>query len=87
VREALFNVVKHAGTLNASVSFEQADGQIRLTVSDDGAGFDAGAAMNGQGGLMNVRHRLSLMGCQMQIQSSPGKGTQILIDIPKQQVK
>jgi len=32
---------------------------------------------------MNVRHRLSLMGCQMQIHSSPGKGTQVMIDIPK----
>jgi two-component system, chemotaxis family, CheB/CheR fusion protein len=87
VREALFNVVKHAGTLTASVSFERTDGQICLTISDEGAGFDSGAATNGQGGLMNVRHRLSLMGCRMQIFSSPGKGTRVIIDIPDKQVK
>jgi signal transduction histidine kinase len=87
VREALFNVVKHAGTLNAAVSFENADGQIRLTIHDEGAGFEADATPNGQGGLLNVRHRLGLMGCQMQISSSPGKGTRVMIDIPNQQVR
>jgi two-component system, chemotaxis family, CheB/CheR fusion protein len=87
VREALFNVVKHAGTLNAAVSFENADGLIRLTISDEGAGFEAGATSNGEGGLLNIRHRLSLMGCQMQITSNPGRGTRVMIDIPNQQVK
>lgn len=89
VRESLFNVVKHAGTLNASVSFEEADGYIRLTINDKGVGFDAAGMADDPtwlGGLMNIRHRLSLMGCQLQIQSQPGKGTQVIIDIPKQQV-
>jgi two-component system, chemotaxis family, CheB/CheR fusion protein len=87
VREVLFNVVKHAGTLQAKVSFEQADGQIRLTVSDGGEGFDADTAMDGQGGLLNVRQRLGLMGCQMKIDSSPGNGTRVIIDVPSQEVK
>ncbi len=87
VREALFNVVKHAGTLNAVVSFAPADDSIRLTITDKGAGFDMDAETNGQGGLLNVRHRLSLMGCQMQIASDPGQGTQVLIDIPNQQMR
>ena len=86
VREALFNVVKHAGTLNAAVSFERADDQIRLTISDEGEGFDPDSAKDGQGGLLNVKHRLSLMGCHLKIKSSPGKGTQVMINIPKQQV-
>lgn len=63
------------------------EGQIRLTIRDEGAGFPVGAVMNRQEGLMNVRHRLSLMRCEMQIHSNPGKGTQIMINIPKQQVK
>ncbi len=87
VREALFNVVKHAGTLDATIYFKGTDGRILLTVSDEGAGFDPAATTNGQGGVQTVRHRLSLMGCKMEINSTPGKGTQVIINIPKQQVQ
>jgi two-component system CheB/CheR fusion protein len=87
VREALFNVIKHAGTLSARVSFERTDDQIRVTISDDGAGFDANAITDEQGGLLNVRHRLGLMGCRMHINSSPGNGSLVMIDIPNQKVK
>ncbi len=87
VREALFNVVKHAGTQNATVNFKGTDDRIRLTISDVGAGFDPAATTNGQGGLQNVPHRLSLMGCKMEINSTQGKGTQVIINIPKQQVQ
>ena len=87
VREALFNVVKLAGTLSARVSFKRTDGQIRLTISDDGAGFAANAITDEQAGLLNVRHRLGLMGCRMQINSTPGNGSLVMIDIPDQQVK
>lgn len=72
---ALFNVVKHANTLEAVVRFKEADSQIWLTVSDEGDGFDASQIGEDQmGGLMNLKHRLNLMGCQMQLTSQPGKG-------------
>jgi two-component system, chemotaxis family, CheB/CheR fusion protein len=90
VREALFNVVKHAETLQASVSFEQVDSQICLTVSDDGKGFDSKDTpddLRPPGGLMNIQRRLKLMGCDMQVNSEPGKGTQVVIDIPLNKVK
>ena len=87
VREALFNVVKHAGILNATVFFEQTDGQIRLTISDEGSGFDSDSDTDGQGGLLNLRHRLELMGCKLEINSSPGTGTQVIINIPNRQAK
>ena len=85
VREALFNVVKHAGILHATVRFEKSDNRVRLTIGDDGKGFDTSAAtldQNGSGGLMNFRHRLSLMGCSLHIHSEPGAGTRVMIDIP-----
>jgi signal transduction histidine kinase len=85
VREALFNVVKHAGTLHATVRFEEAHNQVRLTIGDDGKGFDTSASafdQNGSGGLSNFRHRLSLMGCSLHIHSEPGTGTRVMIDIP-----
>ena len=90
VREALFNVVKHADSLNARLSFEHADDHIHLTISDNGNGFNASQALhdpNRMGGLMNIRHRLSLMGCQMEINSSPKKGTRVSSNSPGQQVK
>jgi signal transduction histidine kinase len=82
VREALFNFVKHA---QASIDFEAVNGDTRLTVSDEGEGFSP-QLMNdndGGGGLRNLRHRLNLMGCRLEINSRPGAGTQVIIDIPQ----
>jgi signal transduction histidine kinase len=90
VREVLFNVVKHGKTSYAFVSFKELNGQICLTVHDEGAGFDVESELNDlnrPGGLMNIRHRLSLIGCQLEISSQPGQGTRVMITIPEQQVK
>jgi two-component system CheB/CheR fusion protein len=84
-REALFNVVKHAGTLHATVQFEETDSRVRLTIGDDGKGFDTSASafdQNDSGGLSTFRHRLSLMGCSLHIHSEPGTGTRVMMDIP-----
>jgi signal transduction histidine kinase len=86
VREALFNVVKHAGTLQAKIDFEHINGYTRIIVRDEGKGFSPQTVSNdndGGGGLRNLRHRLNLMGCSLQIQSQPGAGTQMIIDIPQ----
>jgi PAS domain S-box-containing protein len=86
VRELLFNVVKHAETLQAAVNLEQVDGQIRILVSDEGKGFDSVAVMSDSGiahGLLNIRQHLELMECGMEIRSSPGNGTQVVIHGPK----
>ena len=86
VREILFNIVKHANTLQATIDIERIDGHTRIMVSDDGKGFDSKIIMNGSkggGGLLNLQHRLNLVGCNLHIQSQPnGNGTQAIIDIP-----
>jgi signal transduction histidine kinase len=85
VRELLFNVVKHGNTLHADVSFGKINGQTCLTIRDDGAGFDVESQLADAklpGGLMNLKHRLNLIGCQLQISSQSGKGTQVSILIP-----
>ncbi len=85
VRELLFNVVKHAQTLQAVVTFEQVNGQVRITVSDDGKGFDSDAVMSDSGiahGLLNIRQHLEMMGCQLEISSSSGNGTHVIIHSP-----
>ena len=85
IRELLFNVVKHAGILEATVTLEQVDGHSRITVGDHGKGFDVDAVMKdvqAAHGLLIIQDRLKLLGCQMEIRSKPSHGTQIVIDIP-----
>ena len=85
-RELLFNVVKHAVAKVARVEVIKADGFIRLSVEDEGTGFDterltAKGRLNGIG-LLNLRERLNMLGGQLEIDSSPGRGSRITIVIP-----
>jgi PAS domain S-box-containing protein len=85
IRELLFNVVKHAGVLEAEVSLERVDEQAYITVRDSGKGFDAEMVMKdvqSAHGLLVVQDRLNLLGCQMDVRSRPGEGTEIVISFP-----
>jgi signal transduction histidine kinase len=85
LRELLFNIVKHAGVREAAVHFEHYDSHLRVSVTDQGAGFDSESPLNGPvsaHGLLIVRQRLNLLGCSMEINSQPGKGTEVIIEIP-----
>lgn len=87
IRELLFNVVKHSGTLAADVLFEQTDHYWKITVHDGGKGFDSQATMANPAeahGLLILRHRLNLLGCTLQIHSEPGRGTRVIIELPKE---
>src|SRR6185503_59891 len=85
LREILFNIVKHAGRLEATVRFEHYDSHLRVIVQDQGVGFDSAAVLNDPNtahGLLIVRHRLNLLGCSMAINSQPGNGTEVIIEVP-----
>jgi two-component system CheB/CheR fusion protein len=85
VRELLFNVVKHAGILKAAVTFEHNNDHLDVIVSDAGSGFSSQEVMNNTKiahGLLTLRHRLSLLGCSMEVNSQPGKGTEAIIEVP-----
>jgi len=85
IRELLFNIVKHAGILEAKVTLEQLNGHARIIVSDDGKGFDTEAVLKDRQmahGLLIIQERLNLLGCRMEIISNPGEGTRILIALP-----
>jgi PAS domain S-box-containing protein len=89
IRELLFNVVKHAGVLEARVTLEQVNGQGRITVSDSGKGFDAETVlknpMNAHG-LLIIQDRLNLLGCRMELMSQPGQGTRAVIELPAERI-
>jgi len=85
-RELLFNVVKHAGVDAASVRLWQRDGHIHLCVTDEGTGFDVSpdsAPTTGTGfGLFSIRERLDSLGGGLQIESAPGRGTRVHLNVP-----
>jgi two-component system, chemotaxis family, CheB/CheR fusion protein len=84
LRESLFNVVKHAQTLHATVNMNKVEDFIEITVSDDGIGFDSRTfdMKNGMGGLSHLQQRLQLMGCNLSVRSQPGNGTRMILQIP-----
>ncbi|GFO67181.1 hypothetical protein GMLC_07600 [Geomonas limicola] len=80
-RELLINVVKHARAARVTVELEPQEDRVRLTVTDDGIGFDSGRSSMGFG-LSSVRQRLVLMGGELAIQAAPGKGCRIELSLP-----
>jgi signal transduction histidine kinase len=80
VQEALNNVVKHAQASAVQVRLQREDGQIDLTVQDDGTGFDA-ERVRGLG-LLGMEERVNHLGGVFTIDSQPGRGTVLSINLP-----
>jgi PAS domain S-box-containing protein len=86
VQEALSNIRKHAQASEASVVAEFTPEGIRLTVKDNGQGFNASEALddlphNGKLGLLGMQERVLLLGGSMEIMSKPGEGTTLSFSI------
>ncbi|HYE14803.1 MAG TPA: two-component regulator propeller domain-containing protein [Pyrinomonadaceae bacterium] len=82
-QEAVNNAVRHAGAKLISVRLDFDAGSVRLSVSDDGRGFDpAAAAGNGHFGLLGMRERAEQMGGELKIESEPGRGTEVSVSVP-----
>jgi signal transduction histidine kinase len=83
-QEALRNVARHARVSTASVELARAGGSLRLTMSDTGAGMEPGRAAAKAGlGLLNIRERARLVGGTVEIRSSPGQGTSVMVQVPE----
>jgi signal transduction histidine kinase len=80
-QEALANVRKHAAARQVSVRLCYADGVVRLTVADDGGGFDIDL-VNGGYGLHGMRERVRQVGGTIQVRSAVGAGTEISVEVP-----
>jgi signal transduction histidine kinase len=84
VQEALTNVARHAQATTASVLLEQREGILRAIIEDDGRGFDphlAGRA-DQRLGLYGIRERAALLGGKLTIESEPGRGASLFVEIP-----
>jgi signal transduction histidine kinase len=82
-REALSNIARHASAATARVAVRADDGGLRLEIEDDGRGF-AGAEGSEQGhhGLGNMRARSRALGAALEVLSTPGRGTRIIVSLP-----
>jgi two-component system, NarL family, sensor kinase len=85
VQELLSNVIKHAHATQVLVQLEKQNNQLHLTVEDDGVGMNIAAAnAKGGAGLANLYFRAQCLKATCHIQSSPHKGTSVLVEIPLQ---
>jgi len=76
-QEALSNVVRHSEAGKVKVAFSQDEDDLRLTIVDDGRGFDVAAAKNRGYGLQSMQERVEALGGKLLIKSEPGQGTRI----------
>jgi PAS domain S-box-containing protein len=81
-QEAIHNVVKHASASKVRVSITRDAADVRLTVEDDGVGFDPAAASPGTLGLAGMRSRAERLGGTLTITSELGKGAKVAVAVP-----
>ncbi|MFQ5793389.1 MAG: sensor histidine kinase, partial [Acidobacteriota bacterium] len=86
-QEAINNVAKHAEANNVKVRFEFTDHRVSLLVEDDGGGFDVEAVTSTEDGtarlgLAGMTERATLLGGKAAIESEPGRGTRVSVEVP-----
>jgi len=91
-RELLLNVVKHAGAKQVWIMIHNMGNNIRITVKDDGSGFDTSgigkvSKRAGGFGLLSIRERLNYLGGLFEIEAEKGQGTRVTIVAPRKRRK
>ena len=85
-QESLTNVRKHARANEVTIDLTYRPDSVSLMIVDDGAGFDTGSALEGEGrggfGLIGMRQRATLLKGALDVISGPGAGTTIKVVIP-----
>ena len=76
VKEAVHNIIKHAGASEVTIRMMFTDGELDVSINDDGSGFQPTDNLSGHG-LSNMRQRLQKIGGRCFVESSPGHGTTV----------
>jgi len=87
VQEALNNIQRHSGASQASITVECQEAEVRVTISDNGKGFElpqqlSDFASQGKLGLTGMAERAHLIGGELEVSSQKGKGTTIIVKAP-----
>lgn len=84
-QEAVANAVKHGCAERVSIELRYSPASVCLTVSDDGRGFGvAQPSPTGHFGLLDMRERAQSMGSHLRVESQPGRGARIAVEVPLQ---
>jgi two-component system sensor histidine kinase UhpB len=81
VQEQFTNILKHANASSVTISIKNANGQLIMSVKDDGKGFDSSTRKDGIG-LENIKRRAQVFNGYVKIISSPGNGFELIVQIP-----
>jgi signal transduction histidine kinase/PAS domain-containing protein len=82
-QEAMVNVLRHADATRVDVLVQMSGSQVRLIVEDDGVGFEPDLLRSDEHiGLVGMRERAEALGGSLLIESSPGKGTTLVVEVP-----
>lgn len=82
VQEALHNVIKHARATMIQVGARFEHGHLKLSIADNGLGFENSSGKNQGSGLRNMQSRSQLIGAQWKLESAAGQGTTVQITLP-----
>jgi signal transduction histidine kinase len=75
------NVERHADAREVVVRWEVHDGLARLEVTDDGSGFELAGVVGDHYGLVGMRERADAIGAHLAIESGPGQGTRVAVEL------
>jgi signal transduction histidine kinase len=82
-QEALTNALRHSGARRISLVLRREGSRLLMVVEDDGCGFDVGAAQDSDRlGLPGVRERVEMLGGTLVVESRPGSGTTLVVEVP-----
>lgn len=80
-KEGINNAAKYSNCKNLVIALVENENLLHLEIKDDGVGFNEKVVKNGNG-LINMRERAAAMNGNIYLQSEPGKGTQITLEVP-----
>jgi PAS domain S-box-containing protein len=80
-QEALNNIVRHANATRTTIDLTNNKNRVQLTIKDNGKGFDSFSSKKGAG-LNNIRNRVYLLSGQLTINTRPGKGCTLVVELP-----
>ncbi len=81
-KESLHNVLKHSEATQASLTYSVVENRLIIVISDNGRGFDFNTNSNSGNGLTNIHKRINECRGTVHIESHPGQGTKLSIEVP-----
>lgn len=82
-KEAISNCLRHSGAARVEVGLQPTRGGWRMEISDNGCGFNPAAVPGDSRGLHNLRVRARNLGAPLQLETAPGQGTRLVVQVPK----